>query len=86
MTQTLLLFLVIKNHALLCVDYFKKLQHLIDETIEKEVYIVTEDKTFEDLKLFRSFLYRNFKKYEHYEKMLPTSSQPGQLYGTAKTH
>ena len=59
---------------------------MIDKSIENRVYIVTEDKTFEDLKLFRSFLYRNFKSYEHYEKMLPTSNQPGQLYGTAKTH
>ena len=50
------------------------------------VYIVTQDRTSEDLQLFRSFLYRNFKKYEHDEKMLPTSNQPGQLYGTAKTH
>ena len=67
-------------------DYFKKLQHMIDEGIENGVYIVTEDKTLKDLKLSRSFLYRNFKKYEYYEKMLPTSNQPGQLYGTAKTH
>ena len=59
---------------------------MIDEGIENGVYIVTEDKTLEDLKLFCSFLYRNFKKYEHNEKMLPTSNQPGQLYGTAKTH
>ena len=34
---------------------------MIDKSIENRVYIVTEDKTFEDLKLFRSFLYRNFK-------------------------
>ena len=67
-------------------DYFKKLQHTIDEGIQNGVYIVTEDRTLADLKLLRSFLYGNFKKYEHYEKMLPTSNQPGQLYGTAKTH
>ena len=42
-------------------DHFKILQHMIDKSIENGVYIVTEDKTFEDLKLFRSFLYRNFK-------------------------
>ena len=40
----------------------------------------------EDLTLFKSFLYRNFRKYEYYEKMLPKSDQPGQLYGTSKTH
>ena len=59
---------------------------MIDEGIENGIYIVTEDKMLEDLKLFRNFIYCNFKKYEHYEKMLPTSNQPGQLYGTAKTH
>ena len=61
---------VIMNHS----DYFKKLQHMIDEGLENGVYIATEDKTLEDLKLFRNFLYRNFKKYEHYEKILPTSN------------
>ena len=66
--------------------YSKKLQNMIDEGIENGVYIVTEDKTLEDLKLFHSFLYCNFKKYEHYEKMLSTSNQLGQLYVTAKTH
>ena len=34
-------------------------------------------RTLEDLKLLRSSLYCNFKKYEQYEKMLPTSNQPG---------
>ena len=66
--------------------YFQQLQHMIDEGIENGVYSLTKDRTLEDLKLFRSFTYGNFKKYEHYEKMLPTSNQPGQLYGTAKTH
>ena len=28
----------------------------------------------------------NFKNNEHYNKMYPTSNQPAQLYGTAKTH
>ena len=46
-------------------DCFKKMQHMIDEGIENGVYIVAKDKTLEDLKLFRSFLYRNFKKYKH---------------------
>ena len=53
-------------------DYFKNLQHMMDEGIENGDYIVTEDKKLEDFNLFRSFLYRSFKKYEHYEKMLPT--------------
>ena len=49
------------------------------------VYIVTEGKVLENLRLFCRFLYRNFRKYEHYKKILPTSNKPGQLYGTVKT-
>ena len=52
---------------------------MINEGIQNGVYIATKDRTLEDLKLFHSFLYRNFKKYEHYEKMLRTLNQPGQL-------
>ena len=44
-------------------DYFKKLQHMIDEGIQNGVFIAAEDRTLENLQLFRSFLYRNFKKY-----------------------
>ena len=62
----------------------KKLHHMIDEGISNRVYIAIEGKTLEDLKLFCSFLYRNFKKFEYYDKMLPTLNQPGQLYGTTK--
>ena len=51
-----------------------------------DIYKVAEGNTLKDLKLFKSFLYKNFRKYEHYEEMLPKSNQPGQLYGTAKTH
>ena len=58
---------------------------MIDEGIQNGVYIVNEDRTLDDLKLFCNFLYHNCKKHEHYEKMLPTSNQPRQLYGTAKT-
>ena len=42
--------------------------------------------TFTDLKRFQSFLYRHFKDFKHYEKMKAVSNQPGQVYGTAKTH
>ena len=45
-------WVVIMNRS----DYFKKLQHMTDEGIENRVYIVTEDKTLEYLKLFHSFL------------------------------
>ena len=39
-----------------------------------------------NLKHFKDFIYRNFKKYKQYEKMSATSNKPAQLYGTAKTH
>ena len=68
-------------------DYQSKMQHMINDGIRDGIYEVTGDNTLDDLKTFKSFLYRNFYgKYEHYEKMLPKSNQPGQLYGTAKTH
>ena len=41
--------------------------------------------TLVDLKLFQSFLCRNFKNYEHYEKMRPVNNKPARLYGTAKS-
>ena len=59
---------------------------MFDEGISNRVYIAIEGKTLEDLQLFCSFLYRNFKKFEYYDKMLPTSNQPGQLYGNTKIH
>ena len=37
------------------------------------------------LKAFHDFLYWN-SKYEEQNHVLPSSSQPAQLYGTAKTH
>ena len=68
-------------------DYQNKMQQMINDGIRDGIYKVTADNTLDDLKTFKSFLYRNFYgKYEHYEKMLPKSNQPGQLYGTAKTH
>ena len=46
----------------------------------------TTDTTLKDFLRFKDFLYRNFKNFEKYKDMLPTSSQPAQLYGLAKTH
>ena len=61
-------------------EHFKKLQHMIDEGIQNGVYIVTEDRTLEDLitcsVVFYTVTLRN---------MVPISNQPGQLYGIAKT-
>ena len=67
-------------------DYQDKLQKMVDDVIKNGIYKVAEDNTLKHLKLFKSFLYRNFRKYEHYEEMPPKSNQPGQFYGTSKTH
>ena len=66
-------------------DYQDKLQKMVDDVIKNGIYKVAEDNTLKHLKLFKSFLYRNFRKYEHYEEMPPKSNQPGQFYGTSKT-
>ena len=67
-------------------DYRDKLQKLVDNGIKNGIYKRAENNTLKDLKLFKSFLYRNFRKYEHYEEMVPKSNQLEQLYGAAKTH
>ena len=54
-------------------DYQDKLQKMIDDGIKNGIYKVAEDNTIKDLKLFKSFLYRNFRKYELYEEMPPKS-------------
>ena len=68
------------------IDYQDQLQKIVGHCIKDGIYKAAEDNTLRDLKLFKSFLCRNFRKYEHYEEMLPKSNQPGQLYDTAKTH
>ena len=67
-------------------DYVRKMTEMIDQGIIDGVYEETTDETLDDLKHFQDFLYRNFKKYEKYKKMYPSSHQPAKLYGTAKTH
>ena len=59
---------------------------MIKNGIQTRVYEGTEDNKLQELKRFQDFLYWNFKNSEHYNKMYPTSNQPAQLYGTAKTH
>ena len=54
-------------------DYHDKLQKMVDDGIKNGIYKVAEDNTIKDLKLFKSFLYRNFRKYELYEEMPPKS-------------
>ena len=50
---------------------------MVEDGIKNGIYKVAEDNTLKDLELFKSFLYRNFSKYEHYKEMLPKSNQPG---------
>ena len=49
-------------------------------------YIETIDTTQSDLKHFQDFLYRHFKRSEHYDQMRPVSNQPGRFFATAKAH
>ena len=57
-----------------------KMQQMIDDGICDGIYKETVDHTSDDMKTFKSFLYRNFYwKYERYKKILPKSNQSGQL-------
>ena len=66
-------------------DYVKKILKMIEKGIQEGVFVKTEDSTLQNLKQFQDFLYRNFSKYEKYNDTLPSSDQPAQLHGTAKT-
>ena len=57
---------------------------MVDNDIKNGIFKIAQDNTLKDVELFKSFLYRNFRKSGHYEEMLPKSNQSGQLYGTAK--
>lgn len=57
-------------------DHQEKLQKMIYDGIKNDNYKVSQYKTLNDLKLLKRFLCRNFRKYEHYEKMLLKSNQP----------
>ena len=59
---------------------------MVEDGIKNGIYNVAKDHTLKDLKLFKRFLYRNSRKYEHYQEMLRKSNQPGQLYATSKTY
>ena len=69
-------------------DYLEKLQGMIDEGMEDGIYECTSDTILQDMKKFNDFLYRHFKKThpELYTEMTASAGQPGQLYGSAKTH
>ena len=54
--------------------------------MQKGKYIETIDTTHSDFKHFRNFLYKHFKKSEHYDQMRPVSNQPVRFLATTKTH
>ena len=67
--------------------YKEKINGLINDGISKGAYVIEEnDNTLAELKTFQDFIYSNFKKYEKYNEMKPTSSQPARLFATAKTY
>ena len=66
--------------------YIRNVNNIIEEGIEQGEYIETEDTTQSNLKHFQDFLYRHFKKSEHYDQMRPISNQPSRFFATAKTH
>ena len=67
-------------------DYIRKVNNIIEEGMQQGKYIETIDTTQSDLKHFQDFLYRHFKRSEHYDQMRPVSNQPGRFFATAKTH
>ena len=66
--------------------YFEKVRTMVKEVIKSGIYKETTCTALHDLKLFQDFLYRNFKDYKDYEKMIPVSNRPIRLYASAKTH
>ena len=67
-------------------DYIRKGNNINEEGMQQGRYTETVDTTLSDLKHFQDFLYRHFKKSEHYDQMRLVSNQPGRFFATAKTH
>ena len=67
-------------------DYIREVNNIIEEGMQQSKYIKTIGTTQSDLKHFHDFLYRHFKKSEHYDQMRPVSNQPYRFFATAKTH
>ena len=43
---------------------------MVEDAIKNGIYNVAKDHTLKDLKLFKRFLYRNSRKYEHYQEII----------------
>ena len=59
------------------IDYIREVNNIIEEGMQQGKYIETIDTTQSDSRHFQDFLYRHFKKSEHYDQMRPVSNQPG---------
>ena len=66
-------------------DHIRKLEGMLDEDIKRGRYDRSIDTTKEDLEIFESFLYRNFKNHPGCDKVRPKSNQQARFYATAKT-
>ena len=67
-------------------DYINKVENMINSGIQDGKYERTTDATHNNLHNFQQFLYYNFRTHSQYQKMRPTSNQPGRFFATAKTH
>ena len=65
--------------------FYKKLEIMVKEGTKNGIYKETTDTILHDLKLFKDFLYHNFKDYENYEKLRLVSNHLARLYASAKT-
>ena len=65
-------------------DYILKVDHMINEGVQKGKYEWANEKTHEGLEKFQHFLYRDFKDHPKYSDMRPVSNQPARIFVTAK--
>ena len=59
------------------IDYIREVNNIIEEGMQQGKYIETIDTTQSDSRHLQDFLYRHFKKSEHYDQMRPVSNQSG---------
>ena len=59
---------------------------MINEGIKRGIYEQSTDTAKQDLEIFPSFLYRNFKNHPSYIKMRPKSNQLPKLHTITKIH
>ena len=59
---------------------------MIKEGLTYGTCVKCTDTTIKDLEHFQQFITHHFTEHTKYEKMLPDTNQPAELYGTARTH